>query len=192
MESKLKESIVIMARINNQLKHANSSLDWVVSEKREAIASNDRCEETIFKINTVMFSIIHYSFVWYVCFLDEYNCHFIPPSDASNSEQLLLVKKKCKPYLKGLREKFGDIKQARNSVLAHGYRDGDHNALSNQIINKFYDGLFLFPDLAPFSELSRTVQLIVDEIQSQFGMVSEDDLSLIDDEPDAFRNDPEN
>ncbi len=75
MTSALKESIIILKRISNQLNNVNNALAYTIDKKSQVYNTNFDKNE-IYKIKTCMLSLISYSFVWYTSFTDEYYDYF--------------------------------------------------------------------------------------------------------------------
>jgi hypothetical protein len=180
----LKASIIILLRIKNQLNHAKDGMTYLISAKGNEINGN-RDGPTISYIDTSMFGLISYSFIWYAAFLDEYNLYFRSKDPAFN-KKISSVKSSSKEYLDTLQKIFGDIKTARNRVLAHAYRDGEGKPLNNKQINAHFNQLVQFPSMSPYTQISNIVTLISKEIEKEFGEIAEDDLSLIDVELEDF------
>ena len=175
MTPKLKESIIVLKRINNQLNNVKDALLYAFEKKIDAYNSTWN-EDEIFKINTCVFALTNYSFIWYTSFLDEFNKYF-KSSDQNEQNEILKIKKNSKKYTKNIKEIFGDIKTARNLVLAHGYRNGDR-ILTNEEINKYFNQLSNFDSHTPFLQISNITSIIIKEIEKVFGEISEAEISL--------------
>ena len=175
MTPDLKLSIIILKRINNQLKNVKDSLQYTFDNK--IVAYNyEASDDEIFKINTCLFGLTNYSFIWYVAFIDEFNDYF-KSSDPIEQKQILLIKRKCKEYTKNIKDIFGDLKKSRNLVLAHGYRNKG-KILTNEEINHHFDKLSHFDSPTPFLQISRITSLIIVEIEKNFSGVNENDIAL--------------
>jgi hypothetical protein len=176
MTVNLRQSAIILKRISNQLKNVNGAFLYVVEKKMDVYNSTFDNEE-LFKLNTCIFGLTNYSFIWYVSFLDEYNRHF-KSLDADEQERVDLIKIKTKEYIDTITEIFGDIKTARNRVLAHGYRNYNGQILENEEINTYFNQLSDFKSPTPFLQISNITSLIVQEIENVFGEIPEDEISL--------------
>lgn len=177
MTSTLQASLIILKRISNQLQNVKGALHFVVERKMNLYKGAYSYEE-VFHLNTCQYGLVHYSFVNYVSFLDEYNDYF-RSNDAAEKNKIIAVKKVCKKHIANLKSIFGDIKEARNTVLAHGYRDGKHCPLSNQQINDAYNRLVLHDDgIESFALIAETTALIMAEIEKVFGGLSDKEIAL--------------
>jgi hypothetical protein len=184
MTPELKASIIILLRIKNQLNHAKDGMTYLLGVKGDEI-NGSRDGQTISYIDTSMFGLISYSFIWYAAFLDEYNLYF-KSNDPTLNKRVSSIKSICKKYIDNVQKIFGDIKTARNRVLAHAYRDGNGKPLDNKQINAHFNQLVQFPSMSPYTQISNIVTLISEEIEKEFGEIGEDDISLIDRELEDF------
>lgn len=175
MTPSLKQSAIILKRISNQLKNVKDAFLYIV-EKKMDVYNSSRNEEELFKLNTCMFGLTNYSFIWYVSFLDEFNGIF-NSIDKDEQEQVVLIKTNSKKYLETITEIFGDIKTARNRVLAHGYRNKG-KILTNEEINNHFNQLSNFESPTPFLQISNMTSLIIQEIETIFGEISDEEISL--------------
>ncbi len=175
MTTKLKDSIIVLVRIKNQLLNVKEGVSFLVEQKM-AEYNSTWDNEKIAHLNTAMFGLMHYSFIWYASFIDEYNKYFTS-KDLIEKDRIKSVKRICKNHFAGIREIFGDVKEARNRVLAHGYRNKDI-PLTKDEINQYHDQLIRFETLDPFIKLSTTLSLIIEEIEKEFGVIDESEIAL--------------
>lgn len=176
MNSDLKKSFIILKRISNELINAEEGIKYLVQKKMDVFNGSQDATE-VFHINTCMYGLIYFSFIRYDSFLDEYHKFFNSP-DENTRLKLKGIKRQCKKYIQNVNEIFGSIKEARNALLAHGYRN-EQNALDNKTINEIYNRLLIHDTLDPFIQLSNTPNLIVTEIEKEFGALSEEEIALM-------------
>jgi len=175
MEPNLKKSFILLKRISRELEKAGEGLRYLAGKKMDVFNdSND--QEEIFHLNTCMYGLIYFSFIRYDTFIEEYQIRFNSPLE-TDREKIKVLRNKCKEYISNVKDIFGDIKQARNTILAHGYRNRS-DALDNQTINTIYDRLLSHNNLEPFTQLSNTSGLIMKAIEKEFGMLSEEEISF--------------
>ncbi|MDR3715959.1 MAG: hypothetical protein P4L51_24390 [Puia sp.] len=176
MNSDIKDSMIILIRLKNQLGNAYPGLKYLVGIKEEVLKKNPSNVE-VYDVNTSMYCLIHYLFISFVSFSDEYNKYFLPAIGIDETKRHL-IETSCERYFKVIDDIFGNIKMPRNQVLAHGYRDNKGNPLSNEEINKLYNQLISFPDMGSYEQLANIPDKVVQEIEKVFGKMDENEVSL--------------
>lgn len=164
-----------MARIKNQLLNVQNGIKYLKDQKLKEY-QGEWNHENISAIDTALFGLIYYSFIWYHSFIEEFSKHF-KSEDKSETDKIRLIRRHCNPFIKAITTRFGDIRQARNKILAHGYRDKNRPLTKNEI-NQYYNSLIGFTDLEPYNELSKAVAIIFEKIQSELGSISDEEISL--------------
>ncbi len=175
MTEAIRKSLIILKRLSNQLLNAKNALLYISSIKKSVWQDSNRKEE-IFPIDTSMYCVLFYSFITYCSFVDEYYGHLISTAE---SEISLLndTKRRCKPLFKKVTEEFGDLKKARNYVLAHGYRNIS-TPLEDSVINEYFNQLVNKYDFKTFFLLSNTTVEVVNNLEAAFGKISDKDIML--------------
>ena len=98
MNTPLKDSLIILTRIKNQLRNAQTSFLFLVRLKTDIINAEVVRQQDSADIDTAMFGLINYSFLWYVAFKDEFDRYFTVASDPSVEEKIIRVRNNCKKY----------------------------------------------------------------------------------------------
>lgn len=176
MTNELKTSIRILTRIRNQLRNAYSGLEWLIDLKIKPGVYPPGSEE-IFYINTAQLAHLHYAFSWYCSFEDEFKRHF-KSLDPTERTQIEAIGQRCQPHIDAIHQKFPALRDARNMVLAHGYRNRSGNALDNDSINRLYNDLILHDSREMYAVPWHTAEAVMDEIEKVFGKLDDEWVAL--------------
>jgi hypothetical protein len=174
MNEELRNSIIILKRIRNQLQSANRGLLYIARQMDTAYKTPDK-EDDVIDTKITMYCIIYYSLMWWGSFLEEYEEKFVVNA-GEDAERAKSAKRNAKQYVECLREIFRDIREIRNKILAHPFRPGkkgDRSYLTDQEFDALHNRVLSYPSIQPYTQISNCVDLIVQVIEHEFGVVDE-------------------
>ena len=165
MTEKLTASLNILMMLQSQMNHLKSAMIYISQIKMEAWRSSDK--ERLFELNTALTSIIAYTFISYNSFKDEFDKYFLS-KDKSEMNSVIKIRKSAKKHFKPINNMFNNLKEARNVVLTHGFRNKENIPLTIEEVQGHFDILFNHDNLEPFTMISDNVNSIVKLISDEF------------------------
>ena len=169
---KLRQSIIILKRLSYSLSISERGIQYLV-EKRDQIPIEQRTKEhpEFLHLHTAMWCNLAFTVINYCSFIDEFNDHFMLPALHSPEVHKALRQAVREPVLQ-IKKAYGDIKSARNTVFAHGFRK-NATPLPNSDIYKGLVSMVNRLEPTNFSLPSITTQQIIQIIEGHYTPATE-------------------
>jgi hypothetical protein len=184
---KIKDSLIILKTLSTELKHISPALDFTAEIKRNILYGEPIDNDRIQKIHTCMLAVTYMMIVKYLSFVDEYKRHFLSSgSNEFENQQIEKVDSECqkKQYFLSVETRFPELKDARDTVLAHGYRvrvkGNQYLRMPGAEINRHFNMLALQNNILVYELLSEVPAAIIEEIENVLGEINENVLSDLD------------
>lgn len=185
VNSKLRDSLIILKSVYSEIKHAKDAMMYMWQLQTNEYNSNGSKSENYHHIGTAMYTTLYFTILKYQAFVDEYNRHFLKSGQTKSEEEAIGEIDECQQregYFKAIEDNFPDLKVARNTILAHAYRDGKHNEkqrVSSKDVERLFNIISIPQTPAMFELFSSITFRIIEVIEGKFGIIDADVLSDI-------------